>query len=85
MNLKLTVVKRHHQYLDIVRSVYQRISCSQSFISSQVVIMPKAHCTSYNVAFKLKIVAEADAVENNSEIVREYAISESVVRRWRKD
>ena len=35
-------------------------------------------------AFKLKIVAEAEAVENNSEIAREYSISESMVRRWRK-
>ena len=47
--------------------------------------MPKAHRTSYNLAFKLKIVAEAEAVENNSEIAREYGISESMVRRWRKD
>ena len=39
----------------------------------------------YNLAFKLKIVAEAEAVENNSEIAREYGISESMVRRWRKD
>ena len=78
------VAKRHHQYLDI-RSVYQTISCSQSFISSQVVIMPKARRTSYNLALKLKIVAEAEAVENNSEIAREYGISESMVRRWRKD
>jgi len=48
--------------------------------------MPKARRTSYNLAFKLKIVAEAEAVEeNNSEIAREYGISESMVRRWRKD
>ena len=78
------VVKRHHQYLDI-RSVYQTISCSQSFISSKVVIMPTARRKSYNLAFKLKIVAEAEAVENNSEIARQYGISESMVRRWRKD
>ena len=36
--------------------------------------MPKARRTSYNLAFKLKIVAEAKAVENNSEIAREYSI-----------
>ena len=47
--------------------------------------MPKARRTSYNLAFKLKIVAEAEAVENNSEIAREYGISESMVRRWRTD
>ena len=47
--------------------------------------MPKACRTSYNLAFKLVIVAEAKAVENNSEITREYGISESVVRRCRKD
>ena len=33
---------------------------------------------SYNLAFKLKIVAEAEAVKNNSEIAREYSISESI-------
>ena len=47
--------------------------------------MPKARHTSYNLAFKLKIVAKAEAVENNSEIAREYGISESMVHRWRKD
>ena len=39
------------------------------------------HTTSH----KLKIVAEAEAVKNNSGIAREYGISESMVRRWRKD
>ena len=47
--------------------------------------MPKARRSSYNMAFKLKVVAEADAVENNSEIAREYGLSESMVRRWQKD
>ena len=47
--------------------------------------MPTARRTSYNLAFKLKILAEAEAVENNSEIARQYGISESMVRRWRKD
>ena len=47
--------------------------------------MPKVRRTSYNLAFKLKVVAEAEAVENNSEIARDYGISESMVRRWRKD
>ena len=47
--------------------------------------MPKARRTSYNFTFKLKIVAEAEAVENNFEIAREYGISESMVRRWRED
>ena len=32
-----------------------------------------------NLAFKVKIVAEAEAVENNSEIAREYGISDSMV------
>ena len=48
-------------------------------------IMPKARRSSYNMAFKLKVVAEAEAVENNLEIAREYGLSESMVRRWRKD
>ena len=33
----------------------------------------------YNLAVKLKIVAEAEAVENNSEIAGEYGISELMV------
>ena len=47
--------------------------------------MPKALRTSYNLAFKLKIIAEAEAVQNNSEIPQEYGISETMVRCWRKD
>lgn len=47
--------------------------------------MPTACRSSYNLAFKLKIVAEAEAIENNSKIDREYGISESMTRRWRKD
>ena len=38
---------------------------------------------SYDVNFKLKIVAEAEAVNNNLEIAREYGLSESMVRKWR--
>ena len=37
------------------------------------------------MAFKLKVVDEAEAVENNSEIAREYGLSESMVRRWCRD
>ena len=37
--------------------------------------MPKARRSSYNRAFKLKVVAEAEAVESNSEIAREYGLS----------
>jgi len=48
-------------------------------------IMPKDCRTSYNMAFKLKIVAEAEAVVNNSKIARDYGISESMVRQWRRD
>ena len=47
--------------------------------------MPKARHSSYNMAFKLKVVAEVEAVENNSEIAQEYGLSESMVRRWRRD
>ena len=43
--------------------------------------MPKARRSSYNMSFKLKVVAEAEAVENNSEIAREYGISQSMVCR----
>ena len=47
--------------------------------------MPKAHHSSYSVAFKIKVIAEVEAVENNSEIAREYGLSESMVQRWRRD
>ena len=50
-----------------------------------VFTIPKVRRTSYNMAFKLKVVAEAEAVENNSEIAQDYGISESMVRRWRRD
>ena len=46
--------------------------------------MPKARCTLYTLAF-LQVIAEAEAVENNSEIARDYGISESMVRCWRRD
>ena len=46
-------------------------------------IMPNTRCHSYDLNFKLKIVAEAEAVINNREIAREYGISESMVQKWR--
>lgn len=46
--------------------------------------MPSTHQHSYmyNVNFKLKIIAEAEAVNNNQEVPREYGISESMVQKW---
>ena len=38
---------------------------------------------SYDVNFKLKIVAEAEAVNNNQGVAREYGNSESIARKWR--
>ena len=35
---------------------------------------------SYDLNFKLKIIAEAEAVNNNREIAREYGLSELMVR-----
>ena len=45
--------------------------------------MPSTRRCSYDLNFKLKIVAEAEVVNNNREIAREYGISESMVRKWR--
>ena len=45
--------------------------------------MPKACRTSYHFALKLKVIAEAEAVENSSEIARDYRIL--MVRHWKKD
>ena len=47
--------------------------------------MPKARRSSYSMAFKIKVIAEAEEEENNSEITWEYGLSESMVRRWRRD
>ena len=57
----------------------------KSIIYRSPFIMPKARRSSYSMAFKLKVVAEAEAVENNSEIARDYGLSESMVRCWRRD
>ena len=45
--------------------------------------MPSTRRHSYDLNFKLKIIAEAEAVDNNREIAHEYGISESMVRKWR--
>ena len=47
--------------------------------------MPEARRFSYTIAFRIKVIAEAEAVENSSEIARDYGLSESMVRRWRRD
>ena len=47
------------------------------------VIMPSTCRHSYDLNFKLKIIAEAEAVNNNREIAREYGLSELMVRKWR--
>ena len=47
--------------------------------------MPEARCFLYTIAFRIKVIAEAEAVENSSEIARDYGLSKSMVRRWRQD
>ena len=37
------------------------------------------------MTFKIKVIAEAKAVENSSEITRDCGLGESMVRRWRRD
>ena len=54
-------------YTSVVPIKQSRVR-NRLIISSQVVIVPKARRTSYNLAFKIKKVAEAEAVENNSEM-----------------
>ena len=44
------------------------------------VIMPSSHRHSYDLNFKLKIVAEAKAVKNNREIACEYGLLGSSLR-----
>ena len=51
-------------------------------VSFQEKIMPSTRRHSYDLNFKLKIVVEAEAVNNNREIAR-YGISVSMVLKWR--
>ena len=44
--------------------------------------MPKVRQTSHSLSFNLKVSAEAGALENNSDIARDYGISDSMVRCW---
>ena len=45
-------------------------------------VMPNTRRHSYDLIFKLEIVAEAEAVNNNRVIAREYGIFESIDRKW---
>ena len=65
------------------QSVLNRSCQTTQFLYNRF-ITPIVRRTSYNLGFKLKVVAEPEAVENNSEIARDYGISEAV-RHWRKD
>ena len=47
--------------------------------------MPKARRSSYTMAFRINVIAEAEAVENSLQISRDYGLRESMVRRWRRD
>ena len=47
--------------------------------------MPKAHCSLYTIAFKIKFITEAEAVENSSEITQDHGHSESVLQHWRRN
>ena len=49
--------------------------------SARIANMPSARRHSYDFDVKMKIVAEAEAVNNNREIAREYGISESMLRK----
>ena len=82
-----TRLQKHNNILSYgnLTNVSQSQSSSISFVAVIFIIMPKARRSSYTMAFKIKVIAEAEAVENNSEIAREYGLSESMVRRWGRD
>ena len=42
-------------------------------------------CSSYTMAFNIKVIVEAEAVESSSEITQDYGLSESMVRCWRRE
>lgn len=71
--LKFQSVSKLHSHSQSNRLAYR----------NSEIIMPSTRRHSYDLNFKLKIVAEAEAVNNNREIAREYGISESMVRKWR--
>ena len=58
---------------------------SISFVTVIFLIMPKARRSSYTMAFRIKVFAEAEAVEKSSEIAWDYGLRESMMRRWRRD
>ena len=64
--------------------LYIRIVNSQSSTSTScsIVNMPSTRRHLYDLNFKMKIVAEAEEVNNNCEIALEYGISKSMVRKW---
>ena len=37
------------------------------------------------MAFNIKVIVEAEAVESSSEITQDYGLSESMMRCWRRD
>jgi len=45
--------------------IIANICLPKSIINRSPFIMPKARRSSYNMAFKLKVVAEVEAVKNN--------------------
>ena len=59
------------------------ISIEYLFCHCYFLIMPKACCSSYTMAFKIKVIAEA--VEKSSEIALDYGLSESMMQHGRRD
>ena len=55
-------------------SYWQTFQSSISFVTVIFLIMPKARCSSYIMIFKIKVIAEAKAVENSSEIARDFGL-----------
>ena len=47
--------------------------------------MPNARHSLYTMAFKIKVIVEAEAVENSLEIAQDCGLTKSMVRCWRRD
>ena len=62
-----TRLQKHNNILSYgnLTNVSQSQSSSISFIAVIFIIMPKARRSSYTMAFKIKVIAEAEAVEKN--------------------
>ena len=65
---KLPCDYRNTTILSVV-VIWQTFHLSSSFVPVIFLIMPKAHCSWYTMAFKIKVIVEAETVQKKSQII----------------